>query len=225
MTAYEAFTRLQALLREALPQADFRESYGPARASRLPSRPVAAGQVGAESSEGGEWSARIDYRLFLPRGAGPAVGEGILEEMARVAGENFPALKGVDREGFAPDQGTGLLSARLSLQLAKGKGAGKAVAIGGIERRAAGWEVACAPGKELTAVGEGEPFATVGGMGYTVKLTGIDTAGLERLAGFSAVLGDLAFTGCRWKEISETGKRAAFVSRHMERRAQGHGEP
>lgn len=226
MTAYEVFIQLQGILQAAVPQADFRESYGPGAASRLPLRPVAAGQVGEETDREGRWSARIDYTLFLPRGAGAAVGEDILQGIGRAARGRFPALAGISRGAFAPDKSTGLLAAKLSLQFAEEKaGAGQAVVIGGTAYPAAGWEIRCAPGKGLTAIGEGEPFAVAGGMEYTVEVAGIETAGLERLAGFTAVLGDLAFAGCRWKSLSATGKRAVFTSTRMEREEGEHGEP
>lgn len=224
MTAYEILQELLGLLRQALPQADFRESFAPGPGSRVPERPVVTGQVDGESTAGGKWSGRLAYAVYLPRGCEVAVGEEILTAVSRVAGENFPALSGVERKGFAPDTSSGLLMARCFLEFAGGgEGGGQSVCVGGMDYPASGWEITMEPGRTLTAVGENEPFGTVGGTAWTVKMEGIDTKGLERLAGFTVELGEQIFTRCRWKSLNETGKTAVFQSNHREERGSEDG--
>lgn len=217
MTAYERLKELLGLLAEKLPQVECRESYAPKNAGRLPGKAVIAGQVGSESTEGSKWGARLDLAVYLPRGWEISQGEEILAGISRVAGENYTALSGVKREGFAPDKDSGLVMARCFLEFAGGgEGAAQSVTIGGVEHPASGWEIKIEPGKALTAIGEAEPFATVGGCTYSVKLEGIDTKGLERLAGFTVRLGQQVFSRCRWKSLDETGRSGIFISSQRE---------
>ena len=207
MQAYELLTQLLEAFREELPEADFRESWGSGAGGRLPGKPVVTGQVGRESSEG----TRLDFVVYVPRSAPIQQGENLLASMGSVAETHFPALSGMTREGFEPDSSTGLLAAPCSFTFAEG-GSSRAVLIGGVERAASGWKIQIDPGKSLTAIGENEPFAALGGPSYTVTVEGIDTKGLERLAGFTAELGDSVFTRCRWKSLEETGKCAVFTA-------------
>ena len=219
MTAYEIFTQLQGLLAQKIPQAEFRECYGHGTVSRLPTKPVATGQVAGGSAKEGGWQAEIAYTLYLPRGCAPSVGEGVLEAVRQVAEEGFPSFPGAARGPLAPDKATGLLAAACTLSFAgeDGTGPGATAEIGGVGRRVSGWEITSSVGKELTAIGEREPFGALATPAYTVELQGIDTAGLERLAGFTVRLGGLSFQRCRWKLLSSTGRRAVFVSNTMER--------
>lgn len=222
MRAYELLGEMLELFREKLPQAEFREAWRPGGAGRLPGKLVAAGQVGSESQEGEEWSARLDFSVYVPRKEAAGAGEALIAAMGSAAEEGFPALAGVKREGFALDASTGLLRAKCSFSFTgSGGGVGtQGVFIGGVERQASGWKIQIDPGKALTAVGENEPFALAGGVCYTVKIEGADTKGLERLAGFTAVLGSERFERCRWKSLDEAGRSAVFISYH---RAEGGG--
>lgn len=218
MRGYELLSGLLGALREEVPQAEFRECWGAGKAGRLPDKPVVTGQVGRESEDGSAWSVRLDLTVFLPRGASLKTGEELLTDIGDAARSYFPALAEMQREGFGPDVSVGLLAAKCFLNLAGSGGAAGAqsVLIGGVQRAAAGWKITVDPGKLLTAVGEEEPFAQVGGVRYTVEIEGVDTRGLERLAGFTAELGGEVFTRCRWKSLDETGKRAVFTSLNRE---------
>ncbi len=224
MTAYEILGRLLGLLQEAGLEADFRESYSPG-GGRLPQRPVAVGQVGSEGTAGGEWSARLDFRIYLPRKEPLKTGEALIAAIGETAKTHFPALCGTKREGFGPEKEAGLLCARCFLEFAgEEEGGGtRQVLIGGVARPVSGWEISASFGKPLTAVGENEPFAVLGGGGYRVKLLGIDTKGLERLAGFTVELSGDVFTRCRWESLEETQRQGVFLSSHREERGQAGG--
>lgn len=219
MTAYEILGRLLGLLREAGLEADFRESYSPG-GGRLPPRPVVAGQVGGEGTAEGRWSARLDFRVYLPRKEPVETGEALIAAIRRTAENHFSSLSGVKREGFAPDKEAGLLCAPCFLEFAgEEEGGGtRQVLIGGVARPVSGWEISTSFGNPLTAVGENEPFAMLGGISYRVKLLGIDTRGLERLAGFTAELSGNVFTRCRWESLEETQRQGVFLSGQREER-------
>lgn len=219
MTAYEIFQGLQSLLKEEIPQAEFREGYGYGPASRLPLKPTAVGQVGSESTKEGKWEARLDYLLYLPRGCAVSAGEAVLAAMCQAAGENFSTLSGVKRGAFSPDKATGLLAAACSLEFTgESEGApGRTIQIGGVGYKVSGWEITAGFGEELTAIGENEPFAVLGGPTYTVELQGLDITGLERLAGFTVQLGDEIFQRCRWKTLNSAKRRAVFLSNQADR--------
>ena len=215
MRAYERLTGLLEAFREKIPGADFRECWGPGKAGRLPDKPVVTGQVAGEKDAGGQWSAELSLTVFLPRGAALKTGEELLDAMGAVIREAFPTVAEIRREGFGPDKASGLLSAEcfVSFEESGGEGGVRAV-IGGVERPAAGWAVQIDPGRALTAIGEEEPFAQTGGVRYTVEISGVDTRGLERLAGFTVEIGGQEYARCRWKSLDETGKSAVFTSFH-----------
>ncbi len=214
MRAYELLGEMLALFQTQLPQADFRESWRPGSAGRLPGKPTVTGQVGSESASGNEWEARLDLTVFLPRGESANTGDELLAAMEDAAQAHFPSLSSVKREGFGVDKATGLLATQCFFAFAAsgGTSGAQSVSIGGVERTASGWKIKIDPGRALTAVGENVPFALVGGVCYTVEIEGIDTKGLERLAAFTVEMGNQRFTRCRWKSLDETGKSAVFVS-------------
>ena len=56
-----------------------------------------------------------------------------------------------------------------------------------------------------------EPFAWQDAQwSYQVELTGIHVPGLERMAAFTAEIGDDVYTGCRWKKLDPAGGKAVF---------------
>ena len=224
MTAYEILRKLLGLLREAGLEADFRESHSPGN-GRLPQRPVAVGQVGSEGAAEGKWSARLDFQVYLPRKEPLETGEALLAAIGETAEAHFSSLSGIKREGFGPDKEAGLLCARCFLEFAGEREGGGAcqVLIGGVARPVSGWEISVSFGKPLTAVGENEPFALLGGAVYRVKLLGLDTKGLERLAGFTAELPEDIFTRCRWESLEETGRQGVFLSGQREERGRAGG--
>lgn len=212
MRGYELLGQVMSQLKEKLPQVYLRECWVPGGPGRLPQKPVLAGQVGQESQEEDKWSARLDFTLYLPRGMDFAAGEGILAAAIQSV-EGVAGLAGFERQGFTPDTSTGLMMAACSFNFAGGGGVqGQTVSIGGIPQKVSGWQVSVSPGRALTAIGEEEPFAWVGGVTYTVALTGLDTQGLERLAGFTVELGGQVYMRCRWKTLEETRKGAVFLS-------------
>ena len=105
-------------------------------------------------------------------------------------------------------------TAILPLRLTFGSGgvAGLEVKLGGKTYPAAGAAVTSTfSGTPLTAVGEEEPFAWQDAQwSYQVELTGIHVPGLERMAAFTAEIGDDVYTGCRWKKLDPAGGKAVF---------------
>lgn len=222
MRGYELLQEVLALLRQKLPEVDVRECWEAESPGRLPKKPVITGQVGSETGTAGEWGARLDFTLYLPRGGLLESGEEIIAAMDSAVKEGFPSLTESGREGFGPDKATGLLAAACFFAFSgKGGSEGQSASIGGVARSVSGWEVSVSPGRALVAIGEEEPFAVVGGVTYTVALEGIDTKGLERLAGFTVELGGQVFLRCRWKSLDETGKKAVFLSN---KRTEGGGQ-
>lgn len=223
MTAYEILTELFEALRQSMPEVDFRTALSGEQKSRLIERITVTGQVEGEENSGGAWSAVLGLKVYLPRGSEPSEAEPVLEKIAEAAG-SYSQLSGIKRGSPETDKVARLLTipCALSFSSASGGGGGgggsggaSTVKLGGVEYPCSGWKTSItAQGEELISIGEVTPFAVRNSrVKYTVELYGIDCSGLERLASFSAELGDgTVYLGCRFKSISESEKKAAFVS-------------
>lgn len=215
MGAYSLLESLLEQLAAEFPQGEFRAAYGTQGRSRRVEKPTVAGQVAEERWQPEGWRARLEFTLFLPRDTGPGEAEPLLSGIEAAAREASPAFAGVERGRIQADRATGCLAIPCALEFAGGDGAdGLEITLGGKTYPAAGWSVAvAAEGRELVSVGESTAFAWEDPRTrYTVEITGIDTMGLERLASFTARLGEAQeeYAGCRWKSLGQN--RAVFVS-------------
>lgn len=222
MNAGALLDQALALFQEGIDGADFRRAFPPAPGGRLPQRPVVAGAVEAETVKNGSQEVRLRFRIFLPEGAGPSRAEELFAAMCQVVRERFPSFSAMSRGAAERERATGLLAVTCTLSFSQaesagdgGSSSGETVVLGGVEYQVTGIKTTFTPlGTDLVAVGETAPFATLrAGTEYTVELEGLETAGLDRLAAFTAQAGGQTYTGCRWKYLSDGLRKAAFVSR------------
>lgn len=227
MTTSELLDGLLELFRENLPEADFFRGWPGRAGSRLPPRPVVAGEVEGETVKPGSQEVRYRFRIFLPAAAGADRAEELFAAMCSLAGERYPGFSAISRGGIERDKSTGLLTVDCSLSFLTQMGGGgtealgKKVLLGGREYSVSGIRTSVGhKGEELISIGETVPFAVLGEeTEYTVELDGIDVSGLENLAGFTAELGEgpeAVYRGCRWKSLSDALRRAVFVSRQKQ---------
>ena len=219
MTGAQWLAQLLALFREHIPQAEFRAGYQPAAAARVPALPVVAGEVDSEVLKPGSREIRLKFRIFLPPDQGADRAEELFAAMCTLAAEEYPGFSAIARSAAQRDAVTGLLQVPCTLSFLSADGGdtpagGVAITLGGRELTATGVRTTYAPkGTELVSIGEETPFATVGARTeYTVELDGVETLGLDRLAAFTAIIGDAVYENCRWKALSLTGGKASFVS-------------
>ena len=120
----------------------------------------------------------------------------------------------MERGKAQQDKPTGLLAIPCAVEFAGLDEGGGEVTLGGKTYPIAGWSIAVSTeGRELVSIGESQAFALEDRRTrYTVELEGLDTQGLERLASFTAKLGESpeTYVGCRWKSLSQN--RGVFVS-------------
>lgn len=227
MTSTELLDHLLELFEENIPEARFRRAYPGASESRLPGEPVVTGEVDGETVKPGSEETKFRFRIFLPPEEGADRAEQIFAAMCRLSGQHYPGFSAISRGAAERDKTTGLLvvSCTLSFLSSTGGGGtdlqGTKVILGGKEYRASGVKTSVSrKSQSLIAVGETVPFAVIdGGTEYTVELEGIDTSGLETLAGFTAELGEspaVRYTGCRWKSLSDALRKAVFLSENRE---------
>lgn len=220
MNAAEQLTQLLALFSEKISQAVFTRTYPGREASRLPQIPIVTGEILSEELQETSTQARLGFRIYLPPHCGADTAEELFMKMCRLCSEHYSAFSAISREATERDSTTGLLTVLCTLTfvettLAQGTGL-HSVTLGGKEYSVQGVSVAMKYSEEpLVAIGESEPFAVQNEKTtYTVTVTGIQTLGLERVAGFTAVIGDTTYTGCRWTLISGALQKAVFVSEH-----------
>ena len=154
----------------------------------------------------GGWSGKLELTVFLPRGTGPGEAEPLLAAVEAAARELAPGFRGMERGKAQQDKPTGLLAIPCAVEFAGLDGGGGEVTLGGKTYPIAGWSIAVSTeGRELVSIGESQAFALEDRRTrYTVELEGLDTQGLERLARFTAKLGESpeTYVGCRWKSLS-----------------------
>ena len=215
MGAYELLESLLEQLAADFPQGEFRAAYGAEQGSRRVEKLTVAGQVAKERFAPEGWSGKLELTVFLPRGTGPGEAEPLLAAVEAAARELAPGFRGMERGKAQQDKPTGLLAIPCAVEFAGlDEGVGGEVTLGGKTYPIAGWSIAVSTeGRELVSIGESQAFA----LGerrtrYTVELEGLDTQGLERLASFTAKLGESpeTYVGCRWKSLSQN--RGVFVS-------------
>lgn len=226
MMSTQLLDALLTLFKENIPEAEFRRAYPGAAQGRLPEQPVVTGEVDGETVKPGSEETRYRFRIFLPEEAGADRAEAVFAAMCRLAGQRYPGFSAISRGAAERDRTTGLLTVSCTLsfftQSGGGGGAGgQKVLLGGREYLATGVKTSVnRKSQSLISVGETVPFAVIdGGTEYTVELEGIETQGLEALAGFTAELGEnpvVRYTGCRWKSLSDALRKAVFISEHRE---------
>ena len=221
MTGGELLSQLLTLFSQEISQADFRPGYAPEAASRLPDRPVVAGEVDAETVKPSSQEIRLKFSIFLPPAQSPALAEDLFTRMCALAREEYDGFSAVSRGSVIRDAVTGLLEVPCTLTFLRedssgGGGAAVEVVVGGRALTATSVKTSFAShGVDLIAVGEEEPFArTAQPTEYTVELDGVETVGLERLAAFTAQVGEAEYAACRWKTLAP-GK-AVFTSTRRE---------
>lgn len=226
-TASEILAELIAAFGTAMPGVDFREAQG--EAFRPQGRICAAGTVSKEVTQGDQWSAKLAFTVYVPRGGGSA--EEVLDKMALCAKESQPLLTGVERGTTALDRGSGSAAVGCVFSFAKpgssggssGSGSGGSVypvEINGTACTVKGWKVTSGTsGGGLTAIGEDAPFYYYkGGREFTIELQGLDMAAPEELESFTLRLGEqkATYTGCRWKSLSAGGNCTAAAGDRAE---------
>lgn len=221
MNASELLDSLLALFGENISEADFFRAWRGRAEFRRFSRPVVTGEVDGETVKPGSEETRLRFRIFLPEEAGADKAEEIFAAMCTLAGEKYPGFSAISRGSADRDKATGLLAVTCSLSFLSQSGGAEAqgskVVLGGLEYRISGFKTSVnRKSQDLVSIGETEPFAVLGEeTEYTVELEGLDVSGLERLAGFTAELGEsptVVYQGCRWKSLSDVARKAVFVS-------------
>lgn len=216
-TASDILAELLAAFKAAMPGVDFREA--PGEAFRLQGRICVTGTVSKESTQGDQWSAKLAFTVYVPRGGGSA--EEVLEKMALCARESQPMLAGVERGTLAADRNSGSAAVGCVFSFAKPGGGGSAypVKLNGKACTVKGWKVVNgSSGGGLTAIGEDLPFFYKGGREFSIELQGLDMEDPEELDGFTLKLGEqkATYTGCRWKSVSAGGNCIAAAGERVE---------
>ncbi|MCI9542583.1 MAG: hypothetical protein HFE93_00115 [Acutalibacter muris] len=199
--------------RGAMPEVEFREALNAKEGFRPAGRVLVLGAVQKESEQGDQWSAKLAFTVYAPRGRGL---QETIDGMAGLAKGSQPLLSGVERGAAALDRGTGALAAGCVFSFYKpgssggseGKKVRYPVEINGGAYTVTGWRVSVSgPGGSLTAIGESEPFYYKGGREFTIELQGLDMEGPEGLGAFTLRLGGqgVMYTDCRWKSLSAGG--------------------
>jgi len=221
LNASELLDSLLALFGENIPQAGFFRAWRGRAELRRFTRPAVTGEVDGETVKPDSEETRLRFRIFLPEEAGADRAEEIFAAMCALAGEKYPGFSAISRGSADRDKTTGLLAVTCTLSFLSQAGGmearGSKVVLGGLEYRVSGFKTSVSrKSQDLISVGETEPFAVLGEeTEYTVELEGLDVSGLERLAGFTAELGEdpaVVYRGCRWKSLSDVARKAVFVS-------------
>ncbi len=222
MSTSELLESLLTLFGENIPQADFARAWRGVAESRRFTRPVVTGEIEGETVKAGSEEVKYRFRIYLPLDCGADMAEDIFAAMCTLAGEAYPGFSAISRGAADREKATGLLCVGCSLSFLTQTSLTPGVlttpvSIGGKQYEATSVKTSFSgSGKELTAIGEAEPFAVAGEKTeYTVELEGIDTLGLDRLTGFTASIGTepaTVYEGCRWKLLSDALHRVVFVS-------------
>ena len=230
MKSHELLDALLSLFEENIPEADFFWAHRSTEGSRIPRRPVVTGEVDSETIKPSSEELKLRFRIYLTERDGLETAEEIFAAMCKLAGESYPGFSAISRGAAERDKTTGLLSVVCSLSfLTQGSsgsggsgGSGTAygckVLLGGREYLVTGVKTSVSKsGKNLVSVGETEPFAVLNEeTEYTVELEGVETAGLDRLASFTAEIGEggnrTIYHNCRWKQLSDVLRKAVFCS-------------
>lgn len=225
METLQLLNRLLKMFEENISQADFFSAYSDKPGNRCIKKTVVTGEIDSEAVNAQSEETRFRFKIFLPENQSTEAAEEIFVQMCRLAGENFTGFSAISRGAAERDRVTGLLAVTCSLNFVKAAiGAtapARRVDLGGREYTVSGVKTTFSEnGKELVAVGETEPFAVLNAeTEYTVELEGINVAGLDKLAAFTAKIGEaspVVYHSCRWKTLSDVLDRAVFVSHERE---------
>ncbi|WP_322168604.1 hypothetical protein [Acutalibacter caecimuris] len=217
MTAYEILAGLLEAFRAAIPEADFREAYGPETASRRLGRVLAAGQVERESTDGSGWQARLGFTVYLPPGRGQGQAQAVASAMETAARESQPLLAETVLGPVTADKTFGGTAMHCTFSFARPAGAGGGAGKGGItldgkHYPVTGWkESVSREGEALVAMGEDVPFWEPGRT-YTIELQGLGAAAMGVADGFTLRLEGPGwlYMGCRWKSRGSGGTAVAI---------------
>lgn len=226
MTASAWLDELLTLFSSQITGATFCRGWSGGPGSRAPDTPIVAGEVEAEVLKPGSRENKLRFTIFLPSQAGAAAGEALFLAMCDLAREQCPGFSAISRGSADRDKATGLLKVVCGFSLTESSGGGNSgsstgpaaltVELGGRRFQSVSVKTGFSQKEEdLTAWGEEEAFrVNVGPEEYTVELEGIETAGLSRLTGFEATVGDTRYLSCRWKSLAPA--KAVFCSRQRE---------
>ena len=224
MITAELLSALLALFGGHLSGVDFLPAWDAQPGSRHLDRPLVTGEVDSEVVKPASKEVRLRFRIYLPAGQTARTGQEIFAEMCRLAGEHYPGFSAIARGGADRDKTTGHLVIPCTLTFLTDResggsapGEGLKVTLGGREYTADSAKVTMEfSGKELTSVWEADPFAVLDpAVRYVVELNGIAPEGLEKMAGFTAVIGEepgTIYKNCRWKSMSTALKKAVFTA-------------
>lgn len=221
MKTTELLNELLEMFGEKITAADFAKAYECRAAQRRLTKPLVTGEIDSESVKSGSEELRLCFKIFLPESVSADAAEEIFAEMCTLAAQNYTGFSAISRGGAAVDNTVGLLTVECALsftqQSADGLAQGVRAVLGGREYRVMGCKTSVAQGgSNLVAIGESVPFAVLNeSTEYTVELEGIEVLGLERLAAFTAELGEASpviYRGCRWKTLNDVLNKAVFVS-------------
>lgn len=218
MNATRRLDELLQLFSEQMERVRFCKGFSAAEQSRVPVEPVVVGLIDSEIKKPNEEELQLQFQIYLPRGAGAESAEEIFAQMCHLCSENYPTFSAISRNAVQRDSTTGLLRAICNIafcetNLTEPTG-GKTVLLGGRSYPVESVTVTTKyAGTPLYEIGEREAFAVQNaGRTDTVELNGIETAGLERLASFTAVVGETTYESCRFTVISDALHRAKFMS-------------
>lgn len=224
MTTAELLSALLALFNQHLSGVDFLPAWEARPGSRHLDRPLVTGEVDSEMVKPASKEVRFRFRIYLTAGETARAGQEIFAEMCRLAGEHYPGFSAIARGGADRDKTTGHLVIPCTLTFLTSEesggstpGEGVKVTLGGRAYTADSAKVSMEfSGKELISVGEVNPFAVLDpAVRYMVELSGIAPEGLEKMAGFTAVIGGepgTTYKNCRWKSMSAALKKAVFTA-------------
>lgn len=205
-----------ACFREEVSGVEFRRGSASGWGTRLLTVPVVSGEVLSQRQEGDSRETVLQFSLFSVE---REQGEELLSTLWSLLAEHFPGCTCLERGDGAVDSWTGLpLLAFRAVFGGPEDGQGVPLLLGGKACRAAAVKAQTVhTGEPLVAVGEETPFAWRNtGAAYQVELQGMSTQGLERLASFSAEIGDRVYTGCRWRQLEQPWGKAVFTAQNCE---------
>lgn len=218
MPTTDLLTELLALLSEKVEGVKFRKAWGPGWGSRLMDGPVVSGEVKSQRWAGSRLETVLRLSVFGPDAECREETVSVLEEVVQA---NCPGCQEILRGSQQEDTVARLPYLTLELTFLSGDGTGVqgiTVVLGGKTLSAASVTVSLSlSGEALIAVGEDTPFAVRDAQTeYQVSLEGVDATGLERMAVFTAEIGNTLYTGCRWKKLDLQMGSAVFVATSCE---------
>lgn len=191
----------------------FRRGWQDSWGSRLLEGPVVCGEIASQKREGVRVETVLRFSLFAPQERQREEVAASLDQVIQTycLGCSSSRWERVEADSLARLPS---LVLELTFQGATLTPQGTQVVLGGKSYTAAGYSVEVSlSGEEITAVGEDVPFAVKEPrIEYRVELRGVAAQGLERMAVFTAQVGESTFTGCRWKTLDTDAATAVFIA-------------